>query len=321
MTEKERELRPAGRHEWEQILGRLRVSGVLGSSGRTGKNGRSTKGAVSAIAFKAIAARFAFYGDGDGTRIWPGDAVVAVDLETTIDRVRTVRRALIQWGLLELVRARRGERGEEYRLTLPSDLLDLLEVLTPAQHKVAAHNMREARRGPVSKPAGSASLGGPVDYPEREPGWSGGLPRDENSGGPVDYPETDACTSTGPPEMSSGWSGGPPPGWSGGHAYQPRPTTPPTNHADNDLRAAVTVSRASPPLRKPDLAEVGWVDPPPAPAGPDACEHGVPPGRFRCPACNRGLAAVGALPRPTDGPDPPDRDELATVLAFRPRTA
>jgi hypothetical protein len=313
MTETEREVRPVGRHEWEQVLGRLRVTGVLG--GRTGKHGRATKGAVAAITFKAIAARFAFYGDGDGSRIWPGDAVVAVDLETTIDRVRMVRQALIKLGLLELVRGRRGDRGEEYRLTLPSDLMDLLEVLTPAQHKLAAHHMREARRG-----ASSTSSGGPVDNPKSEPGWSSGQPEGENPGGPVDTPERDPRTSNGPPKEGSGWSSG---HRLGGpvdtHTNQDQPHPLPTT-LTTIFRTAVTGPRATAPLRKPDLAMVGEEIAPSAEPGSDRCVHGVPPS-LRCPACARGLATVGARSSSPDGPDPPDHVELATVLTFRPRTA
>lgn len=313
MTEdEERELRPAGRHEWEQILGRMRVTGVLG--GRRGKDGRHTKGAVSALAFKAIAARFAHYGDGDGSRIWPGDAVVAVDMETSIDRVRVVRQALVRMGMLKLVRGRRGDRGEEYRLTLPSDILEAVEVLTPAQHKLAAHVMREARRGPATKTETSDS-GGPVDNPEEGSGGSTGPPEPEALGSPADHPDGDAGGSTGPPKTGSGWSSGL---RSGGpvdtHTNQDQPQPLPTT-LTSGVRTAVTVSRARPPMQDPDFDVVGE----PAASGRDGpCEHGMPPS-IRCPACRRGLRVARLAPAVST--DPPDDEQLAQVLAFRPRTA
>jgi hypothetical protein len=310
MTDDERELRPAGRHEWEQILGRMRVTGVLG--GRRGKDGRHTKGAVSALAFKAVAARFAHYGDGDGSRIWPGDAAVAVDLETTVDRVRVVRQALVRMGLLELVRSRRGDRGEEYRLTLPTDILETVEVLTPAQHKLAAHLMREARRGPTKK-ASEPDSGGPLDNPSEEPGWSGGQPESETLGSPADHPDDGAGESTGPPKLASGWSsglrsGGPPDTHTNQDQPHPLPTTP-----TSGVRTAVTVSRGSQAVQDPNFDVVGESDP----SGRDGpCEHGMPP-LIRCPACRRGLRTL----RPVADPPESESEHLADVLAFRPRTA
>lgn len=313
MSDDERELRPAGRHEWEQILGRIRITGVL--AGRRGKDGRHTKGAVSALAFKAVAARFAHYGDGDGTRIWPGDAVVAVDLETSVDRVRVVRQALVRMGLLKLVRGRRADRGEEYRLTLPSDILEAVEVLTPAQHKLAAHVMREARRGPAPKVSGS-DLGGPVDHPHETSGGSSGPPDPEALGSPADHPDADVGESTGPPKTGYGWSTGL---RSGGpvdtHTNQDQPHPLPTT-LTSGVRTAVTVSRASPAVQDPDFDVVGES----APSGRDGpCEHGMPPS-IRCPACRRGLRTVRAASA-VPAADPPDDEQLAQVLAFRPRTA
>lgn len=310
----EREVRPVGRHEWEQILGRMRMTGVLGGSGRVGKGGKATRGGMSALTFKAIAGRFASYGDGDGTRIWPGDAVIAVDLETTIPRVALVRRTLLEWGMLQHVRGRRGERGEEYRLTLPSDLLDRLDVLTPAQHKLATNTVREARRGKGHRP-----LGGPADTPDDAPsegsGGSGGYPEADAVGGPADTPGVEPWGSAGAPESGSGVSGGaslgyPPDPLTNQDQPQPLPTT-----LTSGVRTAVTVSRASPAVEDPNFDVVGES----AASGRDGpCEHGMPPS-IRCPACRRGLRVARLAPAVST--DPPDDEQLAQVLAFRPRTA
>lgn len=306
----ERELRPAGRHEWEQILGRMRITGMLAASRRVGKNGQVTKGAMSALTFKAIAARFASYGDGDGTRIWPGDAAIAVDLETTIDSVGFVRRTLLTWGMLQHVRGRSGDRGEEYQLTLPTDILEQLEVLTPAQHKLAALALRDAKRGKNRR-----RMGGPADPPSESRGGSSGYPTDGDLGGPADTPQEEPGGSAGPAEMSCGGSsggavGGPVDALTNQDQPHPLPTT-----LTSGVRTAVTVSRASPAVQDPDFDVVGESAPPDR-DGP--CEHGMPPS-IRCPACRRGLRAVRAAPAVSA--DPTDDEQLAQVLAFRPRTA
>ena len=233
----EREIRPAGRYEWEQIVRRARFAGVIGSSGRQGKDGKSTKGGMSGTTFTGIALGWASYANDRGQEIWPGDATVAVDLETSIVAVRKVRKTLLALGLLQFVRARTGQRGVEYRLTLPSDLLESLDVLTPGQHKLAANRLRDAARG-------------------KPPGGSGGLPSDCDSGIPVDHPDdseepTDGG-SNGPPEIESGYPGGPalgsPPD---PHTDHDRTTSTSTDQSEIELCTAVTVTRE--PGQDPNL--------------------------------------------------------------------
>lgn len=331
----DRELRPVGRYEWEQIIRRARLGPVITGSGRTGKNGRATRGGMSGTTFTGIALGWASYGNDKGREIYPGDATVAIDLETTIAAVRQVRQALVRLGLMEMIRRRHGNRGDEYRLTIPTDLLDALEVLTPAQHKLAANRLREAARGKPREssdgPSDSPDPGTPVDHP------------DDDSGTPPDHPETDTDRSVGTPpdhpdaaeNADPGYSGGPPEtdsGYSGGtrlgtpvapHTDHDRTTTA-TDHSDRDLRTAVTPSRASDADDNPDSAiEETTGPPPPTPDRPTGgrrsrcADHPAlsagnrPDGRPACPLCRRGAP-----------PSAPPGDGDATVIPFpTPRTA
>jgi len=286
VTEDQRELRAAGRYEWEQIIRRARTGSLIAGSTRLGKDGRPTKGGMTELTFTAIALCWASYANDRGQEIWAGDATIAVDLGTTIKNVVTVRKKLLELGLLQHVRGRHGERGEEYRLTLPSDLLDVLNVPTPAQHKLAARRLRDAARG---KPAGSAGppapepVGGPADHAQAV----------DNSavGGPPDHPDEvcapEAGGSAGPAENSSGWSGGPAPGGPADPLTDHDRTRTTTDHPDTDLRTAVTASRASPPPEDQISSDVDAPGPcaehPTQRAGPR------PDGRLACVFC-RALA-------------------------------
>lgn len=266
----ERELRPAGRYEWEQVIRRARLGGVI--TGRTGTAGKATKGGVSAALFKVVALTFASYADGSGRGVRPGDATVAVDAECALKTVKAVRVALLDLGLLEHVGGRRGGHGEEYRLALPSDLLDRVEVLTPAQHQLAARAMREAARGP----RGGSS--GPPDPPVDNP----------NVGGPVDHPNAspvEPCGgSSGPAYETCGGSSGPAVGGPvDPRSYPDRPEKI-TDQPVADVRTAVTQSRASPAANKPQ-------DP-----IPEKCDHGLrarrrPDGTSSCAFCRRDAAS------------------------------
>src|SRR4029453_16408802 len=141
-------------------------------------------GGMSRTTCKASAFGWASYANDRGQEIWPGDATVAIALETTIDRVSTVRRKLIEFGLLQFVHPRTGRRGDEYRLTQPEDLSEILDVLNPAQLALAAGRLRDQARGkhrtgkhPHPHPPTS---GGPADHPEAD--------NDTTVGGPAEYP-------------------------------------------------------------------------------------------------------------------------------------
>lgn len=108
------ELEPIGRYEWERLVRRARLPKPV----------------------KLLAFVLATYADPDGSRVRPGLPVLA---SVTGDSERNVRRLLAllvdELGLLRQV-ARGGGRGGKgrasvYRLTIPVDLLDRLEMLSP----------------------------------------------------------------------------------------------------------------------------------------------------------------------------------------------
>lgn len=104
---------PTGRFEWERIVRR----------------------AILPEPVKYLAFVLGSYADPNGSRVRPGNEVLAA---VTGKGIRTVRRLLadlIDLGLIELV-ARGGGRGRVgrasvYQLTLPTDLLDRVELLSP----------------------------------------------------------------------------------------------------------------------------------------------------------------------------------------------
>lgn len=90
------------------------------------------------------------YADLDGTRVHPGRARLAADCEVTI---RTAQRYLA-WargnGLITLVAPGNRRRGEadEYRLTLPADLMTRLILPTPQEYRqLIAKLLDEERAG------------------------------------------------------------------------------------------------------------------------------------------------------------------------------
>lgn len=104
---------PVPRFEWERIVRRI----------------------VLPKHVKLLALVLATYSDPDGTRVRPGNEVLA---DVTGDSEKNVRRIMAQLRrmcLIEMV-TRGGGRGgkgraSEYRLTIPSDLLDRMELLSP----------------------------------------------------------------------------------------------------------------------------------------------------------------------------------------------
>lgn len=102
-----------GRYDWERLVRRLRVAPNV----------------------KFTAQTLASYGDRDGTRIRPGNKRLAA---VTGYEERTIVRALTQLrilGLIEVSRRGGGRHGKgratEYRLTIPSDLVDRVPLLDP----------------------------------------------------------------------------------------------------------------------------------------------------------------------------------------------
>jgi hypothetical protein len=110
-------LMPIGRYEWERLVRRI----------------------VMPKPHKLLAFVLATYADSDGTRVRPGNDVLA---DVTGDSEKNVRRilgALRELGLLSLVSrgGGRGGRGKasQYRLTIPDDLLDRVTLLDADDRK------------------------------------------------------------------------------------------------------------------------------------------------------------------------------------------
>lgn len=274
-----RELHPAGRFEWERIIKRARCGGLV--AGKVAGNGKKTRGDITAATFKAVAFVWASYADEDGRNIFPGDATLAVDAEVSLKTAKAVKAKLVELGLTERVRAgaRRLRGADEYRLTFPSDLVDQVDVLSPAQAKLAAERLREAnrgKRGGSSGPLTKSTAEGPtgVEQPVDNPDVRG--PVD-----PVHPAVAQLCGgSSGPARDGCGGSSGP----VVGGPVDPRTNQDHprnfTNHPESDLRTAVAVARATPapdqdPIRLgkvPSLADARaerartWGEPPTADA-------------------------------------------------------
>jgi len=300
-----RELRPVSRFEWEQIILRARLSGLI-----TG-NARGTRGGVSGATFKAVALVWASHADPDGGNIYPGDATLAVEAEVSLKVARAVKRKLVELGLTERVKAgaRRQHRGDEYRLTLPTALLEVVDVLSPAAVRVAAIDMYERSRGKRGGSSGTptqSAVGGPPD------------PVQIAVQGPADPVRDDELEgrggSSGTPDSGCGGSsgtsvGGPP------DRYTNQTSHLLTIPDGGDVRTAVTGPRAR-EAEDADSTPDETDDTPAARPGRGGCPtHGRafaagvrPDGQPACPLCR----ATGRRPPAGDS-----RPGLAPVIPIR----
>lgn len=102
---------------------------------------------------KSVALMLATYADfTTGRRIFPGVARLAVDCEISYNTAQSALTALRNVGLIERVRygTRRKGMADEYRLILAPDLIERVEVLSPAQVTLAAERMAGGKRGKAS---------------------------------------------------------------------------------------------------------------------------------------------------------------------------
>lgn len=129
---------PTGRFEWERILRRVRVS-------------------VPSV--KLVGFAMATYANADGTKIRPGQKRLAAVLGTSEMTVRRGQTELETIGMLEMVfkghsqgRGQAGGYASEYRLTLPSDLLDRVPMLDPEEvnHRTPVNSDSTKDRTPMS---------------------------------------------------------------------------------------------------------------------------------------------------------------------------
>jgi hypothetical protein len=173
------EVRPVDRYEWERVIRRARLGGVIAG------NAKGSRGGVSAAAFKAVAFTWSSHGNADGSDVYPGDATLAVESEVGLKAVKAIKAAMVRLGLTTRTKAgaRRQGQPDIYRLTLPvSPALDeLIEVLSPDEVRAAAVATYEKQRGTQGGSSGPPTmpvLGGVVRGPED--------PRQLPEGGPGD---------------------------------------------------------------------------------------------------------------------------------------
>ncbi|MFE4078526.1 hypothetical protein [Paenarthrobacter sp. YIM B13468] len=114
---------PIGRFEWERLIRRaiLKPSSV-----------------------KLLGLVMATYASADGTRVRPGQRRLANVMGTSVSTVERGQRALESYGFVEMTykghsagRGRSGGYASEYRLTVPSDLLERIPMLDPEENHPA----------------------------------------------------------------------------------------------------------------------------------------------------------------------------------------
>lgn len=141
---------------WTDVIRRAQFDKVIPGT----HPGRFVKGST----VKAVAVVIASYADANGRRVFPGVARLAADLQIGYRVAGRCVVGLRELGLIERVRraVRRGARSEreqtdEYRLTLPPDLLERLTLPTPSDFREIV-----ARVARPHRPMSEARLDSPV---------------------------------------------------------------------------------------------------------------------------------------------------------------
>jgi hypothetical protein len=239
---------------------------------------------------KYVALMLATYADyRNGCRIRPGRSRLAWESEVDKKTVTKSLAELVRVGLIEVVRLPHGRDGAaEYRLIIGPDVLEHVDVPSPAEAVVGIGRLAEKGRGPSDATRGTGHVE-PMDNRGRDP-WDG--PRLEDQ-----------------PDESR-----PVPGATSGETRPvldprrdpPRPphhpwtyTQTPSPNSGEDLCTAVTPTRATGPDQDPI--------PPPM---PERCTHGLTSRRRA-----DGLPSCAICRREATRP-PPDN-----VVHLRPRTA
>lgn len=261
--------------EWTDILRRIR----FGRSVQV-----SEKVAVSSEKVLSVARVLATYADSDGSRVYPSVARVAVDAHIDYTTAKRAMSVLRRYGLIRFVR----HRGfvDEYQLAVPEDLMERVQVLSPAQYDLEVERMADRNR---------RSTGAPRTRTE---------PTERPADDRVQVP--DAPVLPAPPKPSTGAGR---PGTTGSTgAWRPAVqvrgapathqdlATSTTHHSRRDLRDELAVARARGPLQ----------DPIPIPTELPRRRPGATLPRW---------VLAGAI-RPDELPELPD-DRRAVVLPFR----
>jgi hypothetical protein len=266
--------------EWTDVLARVRF-GTVKVAGRNITGGR----------IKAVAGRLADYADSDGSRVRPGIARIAVDIETDYATVKRAVQHLTRIGLLKRVRAgSRAGYADEYQLAIPVDLLDRgdLEVWSPSRHALEVKRLSDANRGRYQRREPTPDPDS-VQVPD--------APADTSEDADLRVPDAPAQEAV--DAKPAGASRTDDPGPAGASRTDLRvPHAPATDHRpshnydrppDEQLGTAVTGPRAHEADTKPDL-----------PVLPDRCDHRLPSRRRpdglpSCALCRRAVAADSRL--------------------------
>jgi DNA-binding transcriptional ArsR family regulator len=218
------------------------------------------------------------YADPDGTGIHCGVARLAVDLGASYRTAQRYLSWLREVGLIELVREgnRRRRLSDEYRLIIGPDVMEHIDVLHPDAYESARSELRDARssrRDQASSRVASDRPSNRTDQASPKNGVRSGGPGRDQASSRVSYKDRDQASNEG---RSGVTQDVPPPN----RRTSPKRSTSPAD--DEDLSAAVTPSRATPPRT-------------PAPKKcPDGLSAAVrPDGKPECPICRRRQARPG----------------------------
>ncbi|MCT9624260.1 hypothetical protein HWD94_03865 [Pseudarthrobacter equi] len=137
---------PVGRFEWERIIRRA---------------------IITPPSVKFLGLMMATYASADGSRVRPGQARLAAVMGTSISTVERGQRTMEKEGFLEMVfkghsagRGRNAGYASEYRLTIPSDLLDRVPMLDPDEkHPSPMTDDSAIHPAPVTGESGSLAKG------------------------------------------------------------------------------------------------------------------------------------------------------------------
>lgn len=178
----------------------------------------------------AVALTLATYADADGSRVYPGIARVSFDVELSYTTVKRALSKLRETGLIRKV-GRHGD-ADAYRLIFAEDVMERVEVPTPAQVEAHLEAVRKHKRGTyVSKLRLSSGAADIANDTNLRPTTGAA---DENSAAHLESPTEESAA------LSDTLCGSP-----GRAATVQDRVTNTTIHSDEDLRTAVTLPRES----------------------------------------------------------------------------
>lgn len=249
---------------------------------------------------KYVALMLATYADyANGRRAYPGLARLCVACELSYNTVKAALRALREAGLVELVAAANSRgQADEYRLILAEDVLERIAVATPAAMDVEIERLRQSRRGVYSPrlPEDLRTTGRTAETDLRTSARTAENPETADlrtSAWPADPKPADQMTtrrSESADQMTNSLrtSARPP--------TTHLPNTLTTSHYDEELRTAVTHTRAREADQDPNSSL------------PERCPHGLASrlradGKPSCAICRRDAdkptaAVIQLRPRP-----------------------